>query len=70
MQYQLFSPVIVHDPARRRFPLLVRTVLGLIDANDFLQLSTSDRLLQFLATALHRAEELSDDVPAAIERTL
>jgi hypothetical protein len=26
------------------------------------------RLLQFLATALHRAEQLSDDVPAAIER--
>lgn len=42
VQYQLFSPVIVHDPTRRRFPLLVRTVLGLIDANDFLQLSTSD----------------------------
>ena len=41
VQYQLFRPVIVHDPTRRRFPLLVRTVLGLIDANDFLQLSTS-----------------------------
>ena len=33
-------PVIVHDPTRRRFPLLVRMILGLIDANDFMQLST------------------------------
>jgi deazaflavin-dependent oxidoreductase (nitroreductase family) len=41
VQYQLFRPVIVHDPTRRRFPFLVRTVLGLINANDFLQLSTS-----------------------------
>jgi deazaflavin-dependent oxidoreductase (nitroreductase family) len=39
--YQLSSPVIVHDPSRQRFPLLVRIVLGLIDANDFLKLSTS-----------------------------
>ncbi|MHB8756031.1 MAG: nitroreductase family deazaflavin-dependent oxidoreductase [Candidatus Acidiferrales bacterium] len=41
VQYQLFRPAIVHDPARRRFPLLVRIILGLIDADDFLQLSTS-----------------------------
>jgi hypothetical protein len=39
VQYQLFRPVIVHDPTRRRFPLLVRAVLGLIDANDFLALN-------------------------------
>jgi deazaflavin-dependent oxidoreductase (nitroreductase family) len=39
--YHLTEPVIVNDPTRRRFPLLVRIVLGLIDANDFLQLSTS-----------------------------
>jgi deazaflavin-dependent oxidoreductase (nitroreductase family) len=39
--YQLSAPLIVHDPSRRRFPLLVRMVLGLIDANDFLQLSDS-----------------------------
>jgi deazaflavin-dependent oxidoreductase (nitroreductase family) len=44
MKYLLFSPVIVHDPTRLRFPFLVRTVLGLIDANDFLQLSTSELL--------------------------
>jgi deazaflavin-dependent oxidoreductase (nitroreductase family) len=41
VQYELVRPVIVHDPTRRRFPLLVRIVLGLIDANDFLQLSIS-----------------------------
>jgi deazaflavin-dependent oxidoreductase (nitroreductase family) len=41
LEYQLFSPVIVHDPSRRRFPLLVRMVLGFIAANDFLKLSTS-----------------------------
>jgi len=39
VQYQLVRPVIVHDSTRRRFPLFVRIVLGLIDANDFLQLS-------------------------------
>jgi deazaflavin-dependent oxidoreductase (nitroreductase family) len=40
--YQLFAPIIVHDPTRRRFPLIVRIVLRLIDANDFMQLSTSN----------------------------
>ena len=39
--YQLSAPTIVHDPARRRFPLFVRIVLRLIGANDFMQLSTS-----------------------------
>ncbi|MFZ0993531.1 MAG: nitroreductase family deazaflavin-dependent oxidoreductase, partial [Candidatus Sulfotelmatobacter sp.] len=38
--YQLSAPIIVHDPTRRRFPLVVRIVLRLIDANEFLQLST------------------------------
>jgi deazaflavin-dependent oxidoreductase (nitroreductase family) len=41
VQYQLSAPTIVHDPSRRRFPLIVRSVLGLIGANDFMQLSTS-----------------------------
>ncbi len=41
--YQLCAPVIVNDPTRRRFPLLVRIILGLIDANDFLKLSISDQ---------------------------
>jgi deazaflavin-dependent oxidoreductase (nitroreductase family) len=41
VQYQLSKPTIVHDPTRRRFPLLVRIVLRIIGANDFMQLSTS-----------------------------
>lgn len=40
--YQLFAPIIVHDRTRRRFPLFVRVVLRLIDANDFMQLSPSE----------------------------
>jgi deazaflavin-dependent oxidoreductase (nitroreductase family) len=40
-RYLLSAPTIVHDPARRRFPLLVRTILGIIGANDFMQLSAS-----------------------------
>jgi deazaflavin-dependent oxidoreductase (nitroreductase family) len=39
--YQLSAPTIVHDPTRRRFPLPVRMILGIIGANDFMQLSTS-----------------------------
>ena len=39
--YQLFAPIVLHDPTRRRFPFLVRIVLGLIDAKDFMQLSIS-----------------------------
>lgn len=39
--YRLSGPVLVHDPSRRRFPPFVRMILGLIDADDFLQLSTS-----------------------------
>jgi deazaflavin-dependent oxidoreductase (nitroreductase family) len=42
MRYQLFAPVIVHDATRRRFPPIVRIVLRLIDANDFMRLSTSN----------------------------
>lgn len=38
VMHQLSAPVIVHDPSRRRFPLIVRIILGLIDANDFLML--------------------------------
>lgn len=41
MQHQLSAPAIVHDPARRRFPIPVRIVLRLIGANNFVQLSTS-----------------------------
>ena len=41
--YQLSAPIVMHDPTRLRFPLPVRIILGLIDANDFMQLSTSAR---------------------------
>jgi deazaflavin-dependent oxidoreductase (nitroreductase family) len=37
--YQLSAPAILNDPTRRRFPLLVRIMLGIIGANDFMQLS-------------------------------
>jgi len=39
--YQFSAPTIVHDPTRRRFPLFVRMMLGIIGVNDFMQLSTS-----------------------------
>ena len=39
--YQLSAPTILHDPPRRRFPLLVRVMLGIIAASDYMQLSTS-----------------------------
>ena len=39
--FQLSAPTIVHDHTRRRFPLFVRIALGIIGANDFMQLSTS-----------------------------
>jgi deazaflavin-dependent oxidoreductase (nitroreductase family) len=41
VRYLLSAPTIVHDPSRRRFPVPVRMILGLIGANDFMQLSTS-----------------------------
>jgi hypothetical protein len=41
LRYLLSAPTIVHDPTRGRFPLFVRLVLGIIGANDFLQLSTA-----------------------------
>jgi deazaflavin-dependent oxidoreductase (nitroreductase family) len=40
VRYQLVTPTIVHDPSRRRFPSFVRVVLGLIGANDFMQMET------------------------------
>jgi deazaflavin-dependent oxidoreductase (nitroreductase family) len=40
VSYQLFSPVIVHDPSRRQFPFLVRAILRFINANDYLQLTS------------------------------
>ena len=37
--YHLSGPTIVHDPTRKQFPFPVRIVLGIVGANDFLQLS-------------------------------
>ncbi|MGA7401042.1 MAG: nitroreductase family deazaflavin-dependent oxidoreductase [Candidatus Sulfotelmatobacter sp.] len=39
--YGLSAPVIVHDPSRQNFPPVVRAVLWIIGANDFMQLSSS-----------------------------
>jgi deazaflavin-dependent oxidoreductase (nitroreductase family) len=36
--YRLSDPTIVHDPTRKQFPLLVRVVLGIVGANDFMNL--------------------------------
>lgn len=41
-RYQLSSPTIVHDPTRQRFPFPVRVILGLVGANDFMQLSMAE----------------------------
>lgn len=41
VRYQLSSPIVIHDPSRRRFPTLVRVILRFIASYDFLQLQTS-----------------------------
>jgi deazaflavin-dependent oxidoreductase (nitroreductase family) len=41
VRYQLSSAIVIHDPSRRRFPPLVRVILRLIAAYDFLQLQAS-----------------------------
>ena len=41
VRYQTSAPTVLHDPTRRRFPLFVRVVLGIIGANDFMQLSAT-----------------------------
>jgi deazaflavin-dependent oxidoreductase (nitroreductase family) len=43
VQYQLATPTIVHDPARRQFPFIVQTVLGIIGANYFMRLSVTSK---------------------------
>ncbi|MFZ0199524.1 MAG: nitroreductase family deazaflavin-dependent oxidoreductase [Candidatus Sulfotelmatobacter sp.] len=39
--YDLSAPEIVHDPSRKNFPPVVRSVLWIIGANDFMQLTSS-----------------------------
>lgn len=38
--YRLSSPVIVHDPSRRQFSFLVRSILWFIKTDDYLQLTS------------------------------
>jgi deazaflavin-dependent oxidoreductase (nitroreductase family) len=41
VRYELSTPSVVHDPTRGRFPIIVRAVLRMIGAEDFLQLSSA-----------------------------
>ena len=41
-RYHLSDPTIAHDPSRRQFPLPVRVVLGIVGANDLMQLSIAE----------------------------
>ncbi|HEY6770696.1 MAG TPA: nitroreductase family deazaflavin-dependent oxidoreductase [Candidatus Sulfotelmatobacter sp.] len=41
VHYELSAPVIVRDPSRQQFPIIVRVVLGLIGVEDFLKLAES-----------------------------
>ena len=38
-RFQLSRPVVEKDPTRRQFPVVVRTILGIIGADEFLRLS-------------------------------
>jgi deazaflavin-dependent oxidoreductase (nitroreductase family) len=40
-KYQLSAPKVVLDPTRRRFPIPVRTVLRIVGADEYMQLSIS-----------------------------
>ncbi|HKW16648.1 MAG TPA: nitroreductase family deazaflavin-dependent oxidoreductase [Terriglobales bacterium] len=42
-EYRLTRPVVEHDRARRQFPFVVRMILGVIGANDFLKLSVGEK---------------------------
>lgn len=37
--YQLSAPRVINDPERRQFPAIVRLILGLMNANHFMQLT-------------------------------
>ena len=39
-EYQLFTPNVVRDPTRRRFPITVRVVLMFVGADEYIGLST------------------------------
>jgi deazaflavin-dependent oxidoreductase (nitroreductase family) len=40
-KYQLSAPHVVHDPTRHRFPILVRVVLRIVGADEYMELSKS-----------------------------
>jgi deazaflavin-dependent oxidoreductase (nitroreductase family) len=44
VRYELSTPSVVHDPSRRRFPLVVRVALKLAGAEYFLRLSIRSEL--------------------------
>jgi deazaflavin-dependent oxidoreductase (nitroreductase family) len=37
--YQVGDPLVIHDPSRQNFPPIVRIILGIIGAAEFMQLS-------------------------------
>lgn len=39
VRYNLSAPKIVHDATRRQFPYPARVILGLVGANDYMQLA-------------------------------
>ncbi len=40
-KYHLSAPTVIHDPTRRRFPLIVRIALRILGATDFLQVASA-----------------------------
>jgi deazaflavin-dependent oxidoreductase (nitroreductase family) len=38
-RYELSAPHVVHDPTRRQFPILVRLVLRLVSADEYMELA-------------------------------
>lgn len=49
VKYQLSAPTIEHDTTRRRFPFVVRIILRLTGADDYMQLSVF-RAVQSIAS--------------------
>jgi deazaflavin-dependent oxidoreductase (nitroreductase family) len=39
-KYQLSAPHVVRDPTRRRFPFPVRIVLGIVGADEYMEVAT------------------------------
>jgi deazaflavin-dependent oxidoreductase (nitroreductase family) len=42
--YTLSAPTVVRDPTRRRFPIPVRVVLRIVGADEYMELSSLQRL--------------------------